>query len=303
MRRLENQAAKLADGPMPILILGESGTGKERLARALHNSRSRQQNRSESMPFVALNCAALPEAAIEAALFGSELPEPREAGSDSAAHPRGLLEAANGGTLFLDEIGDMPLAVQARLLRALSDGEMFPSGTNRSLRLRVKVLSASHRDIKACVRAGTFRHDLFFRLAAATLTLPPLRDRRDFDWLLDRLLRQRTIAFSQTFHLSTAARMELKTRSWPGNIRELINTLDVALAMAETNIIDLEDLPRPILPDLTDAPDMSAHDDARDLESVLKTCGWNIARAARHLGVDRTTVHRRMLRMGLRRPH
>lgn len=303
MRRLEKQAAKLANGPMPILILGESGTGKERLARALHNSRSHQQNRTESSPFAALNCAALPEAAIEAALFGPELSDAEDASPDNTARPRGLLEAANGGTLFLDEIGDMPLTVQARLLRALSDGEMFPSGVSRSLRLRVKVLSASHRDIKACVRAGTFRHDLFFRLAAATLTLPPLRDRRDFDWLLDRLLRQRTIAFSQTFHLSTAARMDLKTRSWPGNIRELINTLDVALAMAETNIIDLEDLPRPVLPDLSDTPDMSAHDDARDLETVLKTCGWNIARAARHLGVDRTTVHRRMQRMGLRRPH
>lgn len=288
MRLLEKKAAKLADGPMPVLIRGETGTGKERLARAIHNSRQGSRN----SPFVALNCAELPGSAIEGILFGT----------DALA---GLLETANGGTLFLDEIGDMPLAVQARLLRALCDGEMVTRGGSEPVKLRIKLLSASHRDIEANVRTGHFRHDLFFRLAAATLTLPPLRERRDVDWLLDRILRQRTVALPQTYHLSTAARMELKHRSWPGNIRELINTLDVAIAMAETNVIDLEDLPNPVLPDVTVVRGRATlpPDDAETLEQVLKICGWNIARAARHLGIDRTTVHRRMQRLGLRRPH
>jgi len=199
----------------------------------------------------------------------------------------------------------MPLAVQARLLRVLDDGEVVSRDGSEPIKIKIKLLSASHRDIEADVRTGDFRHDLFFRLAAATLTLPPLRTRRDLDWLLDRLLRQRTVALPQTYYLSTAARMELKHRSWPGNIRELINTLDVAIAMAETNVIDLEDLPDPVLPDRTSEAEPAGlpHDDADALEQILKICGWNIARAARRLGVDRTTVHRRMQRLGLRRPH
>ncbi len=289
MRSLERKAAKLAAGAMPILIRGETGVGKERLARAIHAGRGKDK------PFVAVNCAAIPEPLLEAELFGS-----------TGVHGptrHGLIETANGGTLFLDEIGDMPVSVQARLLRFLSEGEVQPLGSHMPLKLKIKVISASHRDIEQMVSEGQFRQDLFFRLAAATLTIPPLRERRDFDWLLDQLLRQRTITLPDTYRLTMAARIELKHRIWPGNIRELINTLDVAVAMSATDVIELEDLPRPVLPVVPVGVPTGDDGALGELETVLKACDWNISRAARRLGVDRSTVHRRMRRLGIRRPN
>lgn len=288
MRLLERKAARLSAGSMPILISGETGTGKELLARAIHATRAKDK------PFVAVNCAAIPESLLEAELFGSN-------GNHGPART-GLLETANGGTLFLDEIGDMPMTVQSRLLRFLSEGEVQPLGSHMPLKLKIKVISASHRDVEQLVSEGRFRQDLFFRLAATILTIPALRERRDFDWLLDQLLRQRTIAFPQTYSLTLAARMELKHRTWPGNVRELINTLDVAVAMSGTEVIELEDLPAPVLPVPAEA---SAGSNATysELEMVLKICDWNISRAARRLGVNRSTVHRRIERLGLRRPN
>jgi len=291
MRLLEKKAAKLANGPTPILIKGETGVGKERLARAIHASRD------GSRPFVAVNCAAIPESVVEEELFGNV-----------GIHGRvrhGLIESANGGTLFLDEVGDIPLNVQSRLLRFLSEGESLPLGSRMPIKVNVKVVSATHRDLEAMVREGSFRHDLFFRLAGATLPMPPLRERRDFDWLVDQILRQRAVALPQTYRLTTAARMELKHRLWPGNIRELINTLDVAVAMSATEVIELEDLPDPVFPPLSEILSPATQPDGQvtELETVLKICGWNIARTARRLGVNRTTVHRRMERLGLHRPN
>ena len=290
MRSLERRAAKLASGSMPIFIRGETGVGKERLARAIHASRDKNK------PFVAVNCAAIPEALMEQELFGST-------GIDGRSR-HGLIESASGGTLFLDEIGDMPMNAQSRLLRFLSEGEVRPLGSLMPLKLNIKVISSSHRDIEQMVSTGSFRHDLFFRLAAATLAIPPLRERRDFDWLVDQLLRQRTAALPQTHRLTTAARMELKHRTWPGNIRELINVLDVAVAMSPADVIELEDLPPPALPVPSERQPTGGEPDneVADFETVLKICGWNIARAARRLGVNRSTVHRRMDRLGIRRP-
>ena len=291
MRLLERKAAKLANSPTPILLKGETGVGKERLARAIHASRE------GGRPFVAVNCAALQESAVEEELFGNT-------GIDGRVR-RGLIETANGGTLFLDQIGDIPLDVQSRLLRFLSEGESLPLGSRMPIRVTVKVISATHRDLEAMVSEGTFRHDLFFRLAGATLVMPPLRARHDFDWLVNEILRQRTVAHPRTYRLTTAASMELKHRLWPGNIRELINTLDVAVSMSATEVIDLEDLPDPVFPALSEVQSRATQPDDRfaDLETVLTICGWNIARAARRLGVNRSTVHRRMERLGLHRPN
>lgn len=290
MRVLERRAEKLARGPMPVLVCGETGVGKECLARAIHAVRG------EKLPFVAVNCAAIPEAILEEELFGSI--------GTYSSHRQGLIETANGGTLFLDEIGDMPLNVQSRLLRFLSEGEVQPLGSRMLIKTKVKVISASHRDIEQMVRDGTFRDDLYFRLAASTLVMPPLRERRDFDWLVDRLLRQRTITLPQSYQLTAAARMELSHRVWPGNIRELINTLDVAVAMSSSEIIELEDLPDPVLPVHAkgSARAAEAEGSEEELRTLLKICNWNISRAARRLNVDRSTVHRRMERHGIQRP-
>ena len=288
MRLLERKAAKLASGAMPILILGETGVGKERLARAIHATRNKGK------PFVPVNCAAIPEALMEAELFGST-------GTHGPTR-HGLIETANGGMLFLDEIGDMPSSVQSRLLRFLSEGEVQPLGSHMPLKLNIKVISTSHRDIEQMVSEGRFRQDLFFRLAATTLAIPPLRERRDFDWLLDQLLRQRTVALPDVYRFTTAARMELKHRSWPGNIRELINTIDVAVALSATEVIELEDLPAPALSVVPVGNATENDSNLSKLETVLKICGWNISRAARRLGVNRSTVHRRMKRLGIQRP-
>ena len=303
IERLKAEAERLAVVPLPVLIHGETGTGKERLARAMHTCVP------GSRPFVAVNCAAIPEARLDETLFGCATPDGPPCGP-SGGPPEGppgrpgLVAEADGGTLFLDEVGDMPLSAQARFLRLVAEGEVLPVGALRPTRVRLKVISATRRDLAAQVRDGGFREDLYFRLAGATLTLPPLRERPDFDWLLDRLLRQRAHRHPGLFRISTAARMELRARRWPGNIRELINTLDTALALSDSGLIDLEDLPRRALGAPAGAAPalVEPAEPAPDLETALAICNWNIARTARHLGVDRSTIHRRIRRAGLNRP-
>ncbi len=274
---LQAKAAKLAPTPLPILIQGETGTGKEFLARALHEASGRRG------AFVAVNCAAIPEGLIESELFG------HTAGAFTGAAPRGrkgLIEEAEGGTLFLDEIGDMPLALQARLLRALSEGEVMPVGAVRPRRIDVRVISATHRDLPARVAAGELREDLYYRLSAAVLTLPPLRERLDFDWLVDRLLQGRS-------RLSPPARAALLARRWQGNVRELANALAVAAALSDGDTIEAPDLP--------DEPGRPRADsgEAEAMRAVLARCRGNVSEAARQLRIDRTTMHRRMRRLGL----
>jgi transcriptional regulator of acetoin/glycerol metabolism len=284
MAALQARAAKLARTAIPILIQGETGTGKEYLARALHEASGR------AGAFVPVNCAAIPEALIEAELFG------HAPGAFTGASPRGrkgLVEEAEGGTLFLDEIGDMPLTLQARLLRVLSEGEVTPVGATRARRVQVRVLSASHRDLAALVREGALREDLYYRLSAATLTLPPLRAREDFDWLAGRML-----AGQGGPALSPAAAARLRAHAWPGNLRELANVVAVAAALSEGGVIEPWDLPETMsLPAL--APPARRGGEAEDLAALLAACGGNVSEAARRLGVDRTTVHRRMRRAGL----
>lgn len=274
---LQAKAAKLAPTALPILIQGETGTGKEFLAHALHEASGRHG------AFIAVNCAAIPESLIEAELFG------HVAGAFTGAAPRGrkgLVEEADGGTLFLDEIGDMPLALQARLLRVLSEREVTPVGAVKARRVDVRVISATHRDLTARVAAGDLREDLFYRLSAAVLTLPPLRDRQDFDWLVDHLLDGRVA-------LSPSARASLHARRWPGNLRELANVLAVAATLADDNTIMRSDLP--------DEPGRTFVDDgeAAALRAALARCRGNVSETARQLGVDRTTVHRRMRKLGV----
>jgi transcriptional regulator of acetoin/glycerol metabolism len=272
LRRLLSDAARLAPTAVPLLIQGETGTGKERLARAIHTCTPGNR------PFVSLTCAALTETGLEEALLGSR--------ADALAE---------GGTLFLDEVGDLSLPVQGQLLRLLTEGEVLPAGAGR---LRLRLIASSQQDLGERVRQGLFRRDLFFRLAGATLSLPPLRLRQDFDWLLDRLLRQRTHGRAESYRISPAAKADLQARTWPGNIRELMHTLDVTVALAESPVIDLPDLPPPSLPER-----VAPQDEDASLQAILAACGWNMALAARRLGVDRSTILRRVQRLGLSRPH
>jgi transcriptional regulator of acetoin/glycerol metabolism len=299
MKEMLRKAAHIADSQISLLLLGDTGTGKEKLARAIHASRH------TAGTFVAVNCAALPESLIESELFGY-LP-----GAFTGAlkqGKKGLIQQADCGTLFLDEIGDMPLALQARLLRVLSEREVLPIGGDRPIPVDIRVVAATHEDLAALIQAGQFREDLYYRLNGAVLTLPPLHQRQDFDWLLDKLMAKRTAQGSKTLRFDSKARDRLRHYRWPGNIRELINAIDFACTMCETDVIGLEDLPElfnepsssfNLIPGAT--PELS--EEATNLNNVLAAHRWNITAAARFLCVDRTTVHRKMKRLGIVPPN
>jgi transcriptional regulator of acetoin/glycerol metabolism len=283
---LQAKLAKLSRTGLPICIHGETGTGKEFLARAIHEASGAKG------AFVAINCAAIPEQLIEAELFGYA------PGAFTGAAPRGrkgLVEEADGGTLFLDEIGDMPLLLQTRLLRVLAEHVVQPIGAAASRPVRFRVISASHRALAVLVEQKLFREDLYYRLNAAALTLPPLREREDFEWLLGRMLA-RHAPRAATLSLTAAALAALRAHRWPGNLRELDNAIAVAAALCTGGEIGIADLPETVL----GGADMPGTE-AGKLAAALRACGGNVSAAARQLGVDRTTIHRQMRRFGLSR--
>ena len=242
-------------------------------------------------PFVAVNCAAIPESLAEAELFG------HAPGAFTGAAPRGrrgLVEEADGGTLFLDEIGDMPLALQTRLLRVLAERTVQPLGATRPRKVRFRLISASHRDLKALVAENRFRDDLFYRLNVAELCLPPLRSRGDFEWLVGRMLADKG-CHGRVPELAPDAAAALRSYQWPGNLRELDNALSVAAVLCDGGEIRRADLP----PGIGLMPVSNGDDEAAALCAALDSCGGNVSALARRLGCDRTTVHRRMRRLGL----
>ncbi len=230
-----------------VLILGESGTGKELIARALHRLSPRAPNR-----FVAINCAALTESLIESELFG------HVKGAFTGAHENkeGKFEYANGGTLFLDEIGDMPPATQAKLLRVLENREVVPVGANASRAVDVRILAATNQDLRARVRQGLFREDLFWRLAVITVELPPLRERLDdLPLLVEHFLRQlREKSGAGVLRVDEAVLRRLRTHTWPGNVRELRNALETMTVLDRDGVLGVDDLP-PHLSQLAETAD------------------------------------------------
>ncbi|KJF71632.1 sigma-54-dependent Fis family transcriptional regulator [Agrobacterium arsenijevicii] len=284
MEKVQARAAKLAARDIPILIQGETGSGKEYLARAIHDSCNSGGN------FIAVNCAAIPEHLIESELFGYA---PGAFTGASQKGKRGLIEEASGGTLFLDEIGDMPLSLQSRLLRVLSENEVQPVGALKAKPVRLRVLSASHRDLAELVKEGRFRQDLYYRLNAATVTLPALREREDLGWLVDQFLHRIEKENGETYRIDTAARELLLAHDWPGNLRELFNALRVAAALCDGGIIDPGCLPDHLFTDVT----TNASRDDDDLRRALQDCGNNVSALARSLGVNRSTIHRRLKRL------
>jgi transcriptional regulator of acetoin/glycerol metabolism len=290
--------ARLLNTNMSILVSGETGTGKEYLAKAIHQSSVRAKG-----AFIPVNCAALPENLIESELFGYE------AGSFTGAldkGKRGLVREAHGGTLFLDEIGDMPLASQTRLLRVLAEREVTPIGGARPTAVDMRVIAATHRDLLDLVRQGKFREDLYFRLNGATIALPALRDRSDLGWIVAQLLEKRPYADGTARSLSIQSLGVLSAYHWPGNIRELVNVIDFACAVASDPEIGIDDLPdqvftrsREAVPGNVELPTAELSDEAAVLRQHLAHAQWNVSAAARLLGIDRTTLHRRMRRLGV----
>ena len=239
MDRLLERAERLVDKPVNILIQGETGTGKEVLAHALHDLSLRA-----SKPFVAVNCAAIPETLIESELFGYA---PGTFTGARSKGMKGLIQRADGGTLFLDEIGDMPLPLQTRLLRVLAEREVLPLGAERPIPVALNVVAASHRDLRRQIAAGTFREDLYYRLCGATLALPALRERSDKAFLIERILDHEAHAIDGHAEIDPAALDVLLRHDWPGNIRELRNALCYALSIADGEPITIQDLPSDVL--------------------------------------------------------
>lgn len=297
LRSLLTRAAKLVNTRMSLLIQGETGTGKEHLAKALHLASVRADK-----PFVAVNCAALPETLIESELFGYE------AGSFTGAKAkgkRGLIAEAEGGTLFLDEIGDMPLSAQTRLLRVLAEREVTPLGRTKPIPVDVRFIAATHRDLVDCVKASQFRDDLYFRLSGAVLTVPPLRQRTDLEWLIEKVLQICGEREKSRYFLTEPARTALCAYSWPGNIRELINCMEYACAVCDEGVIRLLDLPEHLqsLDSADTKPELLEEDappiEGERLRKALKHHHWNITSVARELGIHRSTVYRQMQHYGI----
>lgn len=231
--------SKIADHKTTVLITGESGVGKELVARAIH----RRSGRSGG-PFVAVNCGAIPENLLESELFGHK----KGAFTDAVHDRRGLFEDATTGTLFLDEIGELPLALQVKLLRVLEEETIRKVGETRDLKIDVRIVAATHRDLMAETKAGRFREDLFYRLNVLPIHLPPLRERReDIPLLIDHFLARNNARFrSNIVGIDSEARRLLFEYSWPGNVRELENTIERAMVLAEGDQLVASDLPERI---------------------------------------------------------
>ena len=298
---------RVAKTNLPVLITGESGTGKEVVARAIHRRSPRA-----AQPFVPVNCGAIPADLIESELFGHV----RGSFTGASTDRRGLWQEADEGTVFLDEITETSLAFQVKLLRALQEGEIRRVGSNRTLRVDVRVIAATNRNIEEEVRAGRFRQDLFYRLNAVTLRLPPLRERREDILPLARHFVARAGRLGEPpASFSPEAVRLLESYEWPGNIRELENAVVRAAALCD-QVIRPEDLPERVSggagPDVsapaTLAPPEPERDDGlmslaeierRHIARVLSATGGNKQAAARVLGINRTTLQRILKRCGL----
>jgi transcriptional regulator with PAS, ATPase and Fis domain len=294
-KRLARRAALLH---APVLLRGETGTGKELLAHAIHAGGPRAER-----PFVTVNVAAIPETLLEAEFFGVA---PGAYTGAERKHRPGKFEVADGGTLFLDEIGDMPIALQAKLLRVLQDQEVEPLGSNRIIRVDVRIMAATSCDLETMVKAGTFRKDLFYRLNVLTVPIPPLRERQgDLELLCERLLEK--IGHqngSPSCELSPEAMALLLRHPWPGNVRELENVLERALLNTDAHTLEPSDFMD--LAVSTAGPEPSATfstttlagaleaTERRVLDAAMTASHGNMAEAARRLGIGRTTLYRRM---------
>ena len=298
MRALFERIARVARGEATILLQGESGTGKELVARAVHRNSPRANG-----PFVAVNCAAITETLLESELFGHE----KGAFTGAIGLKKGKLELADGGTLFLDEIGELPLLLQAKLLRALQEREFDRVGGTRPVRVDFRLVAATNRDLEAAVKAGTFRQDLFYRLKVVLLSLPPLRERKeDIPLLADYVLRKHAPRCGRRVAgIASEALARLSKHDWPGNVRELENVIEQALALGLHDVIVGEDLPAAVGCGSGGAAVLDYHatleQTKRDLiVRAFERAGHSHATAARLLGVHPNYLHRLLSNLDLR---
>jgi two-component system NtrC family response regulator len=296
MQKLCRTVERVADTGATVMLLGESGTGKELLARALHQLSQRRAER-----FVAINCAAIPENLLESELFGYE----RGAFTGAVKQTAGKIQLADGGTLFLDEIGDLPLALQSKLLRFLQERVIERVGGRDEIPVDVRILCATHQNLEDLIAAGKFREDLYFRLAEIVLSIPPLRERKGDPSLLAHALVRR---FAEEQHrgnltLSPNALEAIERYAWPGNVRELENRVKRAVIMADGPVLRPEDFGlEPSAPDaeLFNLRRVRDQAERETVVRVLSRVNGNVSRAADLLGVSRPTLYDLMEKYGLR---
>jgi two-component system response regulator HydG len=302
MNRLYDQLSRIAKTDASVLITGESGTGKELVAKALHG-RSRRHDR----PFIAVNCAALPDTLLESELFGHV----KGAFTDARADRKGLFAQAEGGTLLLDEIGEMPLSMQAKLLRALEESKVRPVGGEREIPFDVRILAATNRDLETAVEEKRFRQDLFFRVNVIQIDLPALRSRgTDVLLLAQHFIEQFAGRSKKSVRgISEPVAEKLLAYAWPGNVRELRNVVERAVALTRHDQLTLEDLPEKIrdfrgsqvVIGGTDPAELAPLEavERRYILHVLQCVGDNRTLAARTLGLDRKTLYRKLRQYGV----
>jgi DNA-binding NtrC family response regulator len=312
IKKVREMIARVSRTNAPVLILGETGTGKELVARAVHRNSSRA-----GKPFVALNCAALPPTLLESELFGHE----RGAFTGADRSRAGLFEAAHDGTLFLDEIGEMPPEAQAKLLRVLTDGQLMRIGSTRPRQVDVRVIAATHRDLQQCIHDGSFREDLYYRLAVVPIAIPPLRDRReDIPVLCELFLQQASRDLKVAKHeLNPAALNSLMNYTYPGNIRELRNLLERACILSGATQIGPDSFPFPdlqpksisveavnsdgwfdSLPGPIRLREFLAETEKALIVRVLKATRGAQAEAARRLGLSRSDLSYKLSKYGIK---
>jgi len=293
------EARMVAQSDASVLLRGESGTGKELLAQAIHQAGTRA-----SKPFIAVNCGAIPEALLESELFGHV----KGAFTDAVVNHKGLFQAADGGTLLLDEIGDMPPALQVKLLRVLQERVVRPLGSSQSIPVDVRIISATHRDLDAAMAEGQFRADLYYRLNVVTLTLPPLSDRReDIPLLANHFLLKLAAKYDKRLSgFAPEALKALTTAAWPGNVRQLYNVVEQVCALSTTPLVPLALVQRalrsPSVQVLTFA-EAKQHFERDYLVGLLKLTDGNVADAARLADRNRTEFYRLMQKHGLTPGH
>ncbi|MDX2269134.1 MAG: sigma-54 dependent transcriptional regulator [Bryobacter sp.] len=301
-QRVLEQAQLAARADARVLLIGESGTGKELLAAHIH-----ENSPFATGPFIKVNCAAIPNELIESELFGHE----KGAFTGATTQRRGKFELADGGTLFLDEIGDLAAASQAKLLRVLQEGEFHRVGGESSIRVEVRVVSATNKDLPAMVQKGQFREDLYYRLAVVPIRVPSLRERLSdiramAHYFLEEFCRRNAFRAKRFREEALDA---IETYHWPGNARELRNIVERMAILTAGDEIGLDAVPVEIAMarEVSQAAKSTLHE-ARDgaeretLVKALNDCGWNVSQAARALGLERTNLHKRMKLLGLSRP-
>jgi len=306
MQRVYALMRQAAESGITVMIQGESGTGKELVASSFHLNSPRRNG-----PFLAINCAAIPESLIESELFGHE----KGAFTGATRQRLGAFERATGGTIFLDEIGDMRLAMQAKLLRVLQEREIQRVGGAATIPIDARVIVATNKDLKALVKAREFREDLFYRIAAFPIVIPPLRQHpTDIPLLAKHFLNKHAERSGRVFGgISTAALRALLQYDWPGNVRELDNAIERAVLLEKTDVLQVDSLPPHFVTTRLAAEDGSTADhrstsvsilplrdvERRALAEALEASDNNVTRAARALGINRVTLHRKLKRHGL----